>query len=76
MLRIFFADHSTRYGLQAVHELTGHDVRVHVEQQMHMIGFAAELNQFDFAVRALLPANRLKPIQYLVGKAFAAIFRD
>jgi hypothetical protein len=43
MLRKLLSDQTARDRLETVDEFTWHDVRVHIDQQVNVIGFAAKL---------------------------------
>lgn len=75
MLRKLLSDQSARDCLETVDEFTRHDVRVHVDQQVYVIGFAAKLLQLNIPVFALLSTDRFQPFEHGIGKAATAILR-
>lgn len=69
MLGKFFSNQPAGDGLQVVHKLAGHEIRLHIQHQMGVIGFAAELIQFNRPFSAESLANGFEAIEYGGGQA-------
>jgi len=68
-------DESRRNGFQIIGQLAQLYRRVRLNQQVDMIGFAVELNQFTTPFLKRLPKDHTQPFEHLLRDRFAATFR-
>ena len=70
------SDQATADGLKIVHEHRWSDFRVERQQQVHMIRFTVELNQFAIPFFRQLGANRFESFEHWRSDTFSPVLCD